>query len=166
MSDNIRECVSTKENMQKEQFAEKLKVALKNKGYEARAAVLEREFNLRYLGKNITLHAAAKWLRGEAIPRYDKIMTLSKWLQVPPEALVYGADIKQAEVTESFHSETDAGYQERILDVAASLHRETSIGYQERALFELFLHLPAPQRMIVREIIIVFNKLYGTPMQE
>lgn len=130
------------DDMHKQRFAEKLKSALENNGYEARASVLEREFNLHHFGKDIILHAAAKWLRGEAIPRYDKIMTLSKWLKVPPEELVYGVKMKQK-------------------DVSSDRRWEKNIGYQERALFELFLNLPVPQRTIIREIIIVFNKVYG-----
>lgn len=127
---------------QKAQFAHNLKAALTAKGYEAKAAVLEREFNLRYFGKAITLHAAAKWLRGEAIPRHDKVMTLAKWLEVKPDELVYGLEVKE--------------------EIQRSRQRwEENIGYQERELFELFLNLPAPQRKIVREVIMAFAKAYG-----
>lgn len=111
------------------------------KGYEAKAGVLEREFNLRHYGKDITLHAAAKWLRGEALPRNDKIMTLAAWLDVPPNELVFGLEINHK--------------------IAARKQRwEESIGYQERELFELFLNLPASQRKIVREVIVAFAKAY------
>lgn len=128
-------------NTQKLQFAEKLKEALEAKGYEAKAAVLEREFNLKHFGKPITLHAAAKWLRGEAIPRHDKIMTLATWLNVKPDELVYGIEIKD--------------------EIEQSRKRwEQSIGYHEREIFEAFLNLPAPQRKIVREVILAFSKAY------
>ncbi|WP_416192421.1 hypothetical protein [Neisseria sp. CCUG12390] len=38
---------------------------------------------------------------------------------------------------------------------------EESIGYQERELFEIFLNLPAPQRKIVRKVILAFGKAYN-----
>lgn len=128
-------------NEQKEQFAETLKVAMKNKGYPAKAAILEREFNLKHYGKPITLHGAAKWLRGEAIPRHDKIITLAKWLDIEPSELVYGIEIKE--------------------DIIQNKKRwQDAIGYQEREVFEAFLNLPAPQRKIVREVILAFSRAY------
>lgn len=126
---------------QKHEFAARLAAAMLAKGYEPKAAVLEREFNLRYYGKAVTLHAAAKWLRGEAVPRNDKVMTLAEWLEVKPDELVFGLKIR-----------------EKIDRRKASW--EESIGYQERALFEVFLNLPAPQRKIVREVILAFGKAY------
>ncbi|MDK4533783.1 hypothetical protein QGZ99_01370, partial [Kingella kingae] len=79
---------------QKLQFADQLKVAMQAKGYAPKASILEREFNLRYFGKPITLHAAGKWLRGEAIPHNDKVVKLAKWLEVQPANLVYGLDLR------------------------------------------------------------------------
>jgi hypothetical protein len=43
----------------KKQFAARLKKAMETAGYAAKPAVLEREFNLRYLGSPLTLHAAS-----------------------------------------------------------------------------------------------------------
>lgn len=124
---------------QKTQFAEQLKSAMQAKGYEPKAAVLEREFNLRYYGKAITLHAAAKWLRGEALPRHDKVITLAKWLEIKPDELVYGLELKE--------------------EIEAKKAKwEENIGYQEREIFEIFINLPAPQRKIVREVILAFSK--------
>lgn len=127
---------------QKLQFAEKLKEAMRAKGYEPKASVLEREFNLRYFGKAVTLHAAAKWLRGESVPYHDKVVTLAKWLEIAPDELVYGLEVKE--------------------EIAQKKARwEENIGYQERELFEAFLNLPAPQRKIVREVILAFANAYG-----
>ncbi|OAM38888.1 DNA-binding protein [Eikenella sp. NML96-A-049] len=126
----------------KAKFAEKLKIAMQARGYEAKASVLEREFNLRHFGKPVTLHGAAKWLRGEALPRHDKIATLAKWLKMNPDELVYGLEVKE--------------------ETAGSRRRwEESIGYRERELLEIFLNLPAPQRKIVREVILAFGKAYS-----
>lgn len=110
-------------------------------GYKAEAAVLEREFNQRYYGKDITLHGVNKWLKGQSIPRYDKIFALSKWLRIPPEELTFGLEIKQS-----------------IKEERARWNEE--IGYQERELFEAFLALPTPQRKVIREVILAFVRAY------
>ncbi len=105
--------------------------------------MLEREFNQRYYGKGVTLHGVNKWLKGQSIPRHDKILALAKWLRVPPEELTFGLEIKQA--IKSDHARWDEG-----------------IGYQEREVFEAFLSLPAPQRKVVREVIQAFAKAFPT----
>jgi Asp-tRNA(Asn)/Glu-tRNA(Gln) amidotransferase A subunit family amidase len=83
----------------------------------------------------------ARWLKGETVPPYAKVVALAKWLKVPVENL-YGAGGRHAaeEARPKFGPE---------------------IGYQERELFEAFLKLPAPQRRIVREIIVAFSKSVG-----
>jgi hypothetical protein len=48
----------------KQQFAARLKKAMETAGYEAKPAVLEREFNQRYMGSSLTLHGVRKWLLG------------------------------------------------------------------------------------------------------
>jgi len=112
-------------------------------GYKPEPAVLEREFNLRHYGKRIGLHGVRKWLIGESIPPYDKIMTLAAWLKVPPEDLTFGLEIKQKIQQENT----------RWID---------EVGYKEREVFEAFLNLPAPQRKIVREVILAFAKAFPT----
>lgn len=110
-------------------------------GYKAEAAVLEREFNQRYYGKGITLHGVNKWLKGQAIPRLDKIEALAKWLRIPPEELTFGLEIKQ-----------------QIKEARARW--DDGIGCQEREVFEAFLALPAPQRKIMREVILTFAQAH------
>ena len=125
----------------KQQFAARLRDAMVKAGLKPESAVLERNFNLRYFGKPITLHGVRKWLIGESIPPYDKIIVLAEMLNVPPEELTFGLDIKQ-QVKET-RTRWDEG-----------------IGYQEREIFEAFLALPTPQRKIVREVIETFAKAY------
>ena len=125
----------------KVKFAARLIEAMKAQGYKPEPAVLEREFNLRYYGKRIGLHGVRKWLIGESIPPYDKIMTLATWLKVPPEDLTFGLEIKQKIQQENT----------RWVD---------EVGYKEREVFEAFLNLPAPQRKIVREVILAFAKAF------
>lgn len=71
-------------NNSKAIFSKKLAEAMQNSGYRAEPAVLEREFNLRHYGKPMTLHGVRKWLIGESIPPYEKIITLAQWLKIPP----------------------------------------------------------------------------------
>ena len=104
--------------------------------------MLERNFNLRYFGKPITLHGVRKWLIGESIPPYDKIIVLSEMLSIPPEELTFGLGIKQ-----------------QIKEARARW--DDGIGYQDREIFEAFLSLPTPQRKIVREVIQTFAKAFS-----
>lgn len=125
----------------KQQFAERLRDAMVKAGMKPEPAVLERNFNLRYFGKPITLHGVRKWLIGESIPPYDKIIVLAEMLNISPEELTFGLEIKQQ------IKETRARWDE-------------GIGYQEREIFEAFLALPTPQRKIVREVIQAFAKAF------
>lgn len=56
----------------------------------ARPTALAREFNRRYAGAPVTLHATRKWLGGEAIPAQDKLRVLADWLGVSAEWLRFG----------------------------------------------------------------------------
>ena len=123
------------------EFSKRLIDAMQRQGYKSEAAILEREFNLRHFGKSMTLHGVNKWLKGESIPPYEKIITLAEWLRVPPEDLTFGLEVKQKVEQENKRWNEE-------------------ISYQEREVFEAFLNLPAPQRKVVREVIIAFSKAY------
>ena len=105
------------------EFAKRLQEALARAGVPAKPAVIEREFNQRYWGKPVTLHAARYWLRGESIPTHDKVLCLAQWLGIEPQTLRYGDAVPKA-VREK-RKRWDEG-----------------IGYQEREIFELVLKLP------------------------
>lgn len=122
-----------------EKFAERLRAAIEKAGYKAEAAVLEREFNQRYFGKGVTLHGVNKWLKGQSIPRLDKIEVLADWLNIPLDELTFGLEIKQQ------IQEKQARWDE-------------GIGYQEREIFEAFLALSTPHRKTVREVIQALTK--------
>lgn len=124
-----------------QKFANRLRDAMLAAGYEARPSVLEREFNLRYMGQPMTLHGVRRWLLGESLPRQDKVLVLAEWLRIPPQQLRYGMEVEK-----------------RIQQQAARW--DEGIGYQEREIFEAFLSLPAPQRKVVREVIQAFTKAY------
>ena len=72
-------------------FSERLQQALKNAHYSPDSPTrLAREFNLRFDGRPITVHAARKWLVGEAIPTQEKLRMIAQWLGVPAEWLRFG----------------------------------------------------------------------------
>ena len=116
-------------------FAGRLREALIQAGYEAKPAVLEREFNLRYWGKPVTLHGVRRWLKGETLPTEDKLLVLANWLQVDPRALRFGEDgIPQRE----------------------SRSRYDALTIQEREVIDAFLKLSQPRRRLVRDMILSF----------
>ena len=121
------------------EFARRLRLAMEAAGYEAKPAVLEREFNQRYWGRAVTLHGVRRWLLGETFPAHDKLLALAEWLRVLPEELRDGKEIGKR--IQQQRKRWDEG-----------------IGYQEREVFEAFLKLPVPQRKIIREIILTFAK--------
>lgn len=78
-------------SIEREGFSERLQLALKNAEYSPDSPTqLAREFNIRFEGRPITVHAARKWLVGEAIPTQEKLRTLAQWLGVPAEWLRFG----------------------------------------------------------------------------
>ena len=128
----------------KKLFADRLRDAMKSAGYEAKPAVLEREFNTRYWGKPMTLHGVRRWLRGETLPTHEKLLVLAEWLGVSPQQLNFGDEIQRK--AEQRRARWDSG-----------------IGYQDRDIFEAFLKLPIPQRKLIREVILTFAKVHEAP---
>lgn len=128
---------------EKQEFSDRLRAAMKARGLEPSAAVLEREFNARWFGKPVGRQTTWKWLNGQAIPTQDKLQELAKWLRVQPHQLRFGD-----------HALRHLRAQEKRWDEGA--------GYAERETFEAFLQLPVGQRKVVKEVILAFarsNKL-------
>lgn len=79
--------------IEREDFSERLQQSLRNASYSPDSPTqLAREFNVRFAGRPITVHAARKWLVGEAIPTQEKLRTLAQWLGVTAEWLRYGGE--------------------------------------------------------------------------
>jgi hypothetical protein len=66
---------------------------------------------------------------------------LAEWLLVTPQTLRFGEEIAQ-----------------RVDQRRARW--EDVVGYQEREAFEAFINLPAPQRKVVREVILAFAQAF------
>ena len=91
---------------ERESFSERLQQALKNAHYSPDSPTrLAREFNIRFDGRPITVHAARKWLVGEAIPTQEKLRMIAQWLGVPAEWLRFGG----AEADSAAHGEASDG---------------------------------------------------------
>jgi len=127
---------------EKAEFAQRLRDAMTRSGYPLRPVVLEREFNTRYWGRSVTLQGVRRWLRGEAIPSQDKLQVLADWLGLEPEVLRFGVAVRQS-------------VQER------RQRWDEGVGYAERETMEAFLALPAPQRKVVREVILTFARAHA-----
>ena len=76
---------------ERDAFSQRLAKALKDAKVDVGSpTVFAREFNRRYTGKPVSIHAARKWLMGESIPTQDKLRLLSAWLGVSAEWLRFG----------------------------------------------------------------------------
>lgn len=135
--------MSASPNIERAAFCQRLKTAIARFDPEGRtgAAWLTREFNQRYGGKPISVHAARKWLMGESIPNHDKLLTLSGWLRVSAEWLLYGVG---AMTKVSAVQQDPAHY--AVIDV--DLVREIGALNQEH-------------RQIIREMVAVLTRIEG-----
>lgn len=111
-------------------------------GLEPRPGVLLNHFNANYWGRSVTFQAVSRWLRGEAIPQEDKLQVLAGILKIEPEVLRFGDAVRQS--VQQHRKRWDEG-----------------VGYLERETFDAFLQLPAPQRKIIREVILTFAKVHA-----
>jgi transcriptional regulator with XRE-family HTH domain len=125
-------------------FAERLTQAMRAMGVQPRPSVLERGFNRHYLGAPVTLQAVRRWLRGEAIPSQDKLQALAEWLKVEPQVLRFGPEVARSVVE----------YRRRW---------DEKLNHEERETIDAYLQLPAPQRKLVREVILTFAQVHRKP---
>ncbi|GAB2456882.1 MAG: transcriptional regulator [Comamonas sp.] len=124
------------------EFAQRLRSAMVAAGLEARPGVLLGLFNANYWGRSVTFQAVSRWLKGEAIPAQDKLVVLAGLLKVEPEVLRFGDSVRRS--VQEHRQRWDEG-----------------VGYLEREAFDAFLRLPAPQRKVVREVILTFARVHG-----
>lgn len=125
------------------EFAQRLQAAMVAAGLEPRPGVLLNQFNANYWGRSVSFQAVSRWLRGEAIPEQDKLLVLAEILKIEPEVLRFGEAVRQS--VQQHRKRWDEG-----------------VSYLERETFDAFLRLPAPQRKIIREVILTFAKVHGS----
>jgi hypothetical protein len=121
------------------EFAQRMRDAMVAAGLEPRPGVLLNLFNARYWGRSVSFQAVSRWLRGQALPEQDKLLVLAEIVNVQPEVLRFGEGVRHA--IQQRQSRWDQG-----------------AGYLERETFDAFLQLPASQRKLIRETILLFNK--------
>src|SRR5665647_984517 len=121
--------------LQNEQFAERLRMALKGVGIRPSPTLVANEFNLRYWGTSITSHTARNWLLGKSIPMQDKLRVLADWLHVSADELRYGT------VAGTF----------RVQDSGAEL---PALTMQDRDMLAKYLTLSVADRKTVCEVVL------------
>ena len=119
-------------------FSDRLILSMQLAGYDPKPSVLEREFNLRYWGKSVTLQGVRRWLRGEAVPADDKLEVLAEWLKVDKRYLRFGE-----EAAKQLREQT--------------VQLESRMSVEERAVVELFLRLPVEHRKLISTVIRKFS---------
>ena len=118
---------------EREQFSQRLQKLLRQTYHSADSPTeLAREFNIRFSGPPVTVHAARKWLCGEAIPTQDKMRALAEWLVVPADWLRFGNDPVCQEAPGADAGSTSPGDLKLIADMKL---------------------LDEPHRQIVREVV-------------
>jgi hypothetical protein len=127
-------------------FSERLRSSLAKAGLSARPSDFARAFNARADGAAVTVHAARKWLGGEAIPTHEKVVILAVWLGVSAAWLRFGdqeADVMTDEVIP-----------------------ESSISTPSLALMNDILSLPETAQKTIRSIVDAFLLNYGSSADE
>jgi transcriptional regulator with XRE-family HTH domain len=133
----------------KDEFSARLRAAMTAAGMEISGTELERAFNRKWSKDPISVQAAWNWINGKTVPRNDKLQVLAKFLKIDPSALFYGTG--------------------QALSAAERRREwEDRLTYAERETIEAFLRLPAPQRLLVRDVIATYAKVFGAvePGQE
>jgi transcriptional regulator with XRE-family HTH domain len=116
-------------------FSERLQQALRNaKCSPDSPTQLAREFNLRSPGRLVTVHAARKWLVGEAIPTQEKLRALAQWLGVSSEWLRFGGEPTDMQA----HTVTDL--KDRLTP-------------KELAFIQNFMQLDEQRRHVVQQLV-------------
>jgi len=126
----------------KDEFSARLRAAMTAAGMEISGTELERAFNRKWGKTPISVQAAWNWLNGRTMPRNDKLQVLAKVLRTDPHVLQYGSG-----------KPLTAAERRREWEERAT--------YAERETIEAFLRLPTKQRLVVRDVIDAFAKVYG-----
>lgn len=113
-------------SLERANFSARLKDMLESvHGLRPSPTIVAREFNFRFVGKPITVHAARKWLVGEAIPTQDKLRSLAEWLGVSVDWLRFGGVASQTNGVARVQATASTSPQENLIRMFLALpHRE------------------------------------------
>lgn len=128
-------------------FSDRLREALVGAGIKPSPTVIANQFNLRYYGKSITIHAARNWLLGISIPKQDKLQVLADWLQVSADALQFGGVMQRVSASTS----NRAALAVRESSLADSLN------LQDTEMVKRYLALSVDDRRTIREVVGAFR---------
>lgn len=78
-------------------FGLRLGSAMLDRGWRPLPSVLCRHFNRVHAGEPISIYTTRSWLRGQFLPRPDRLLTLAQCLGVPPHQLMYGQFYQKGE---------------------------------------------------------------------
>ena len=126
----------------KDEFSTRLRTAMTAAALEISGTELERAFNRKWNQTPISVQAAWNWINGKTVPRNDKLQVLAKLLKVDPNSLLYGP-------------------REPLSAADRRREWEDRVTYAERETIEAFLRLPTTQRLLVRDVIATYAKVYG-----
>ncbi len=129
---------------EREAFSQRLTKALKDAKIDVGSpTVFAREFNRRYTGNPVSIHAARKWLLGDSIPTQDKLRLLASWLGVSAEWLRFGegerASVLVAESERAHYTSPD-------IDLISNINL-----------------LNAENKQVVRELVLTLLRLQQKP---
>lgn len=123
--------------IERRDFSQRLQQALKTQGYAPDSpTLLAREFNLRFTEKPVTVHAARKWLVGEAIPTQEKLRLLAEWLEASLEWLRFGTEMHLKDDKESKKVSGLSAQEAEIMRTVKVLNRE-----QRDLIHKVMLHM-------------------------
>jgi transcriptional regulator with XRE-family HTH domain len=122
---------------ERNEFADRLKLALRMAGAPASPGAFAQQYNLRADGASVSVYAVRKWLHGESIPTQDKIHIISRWLGISAQWLRYG--------------ESEVGARDAALHEPRDLQLMNDIrllGDDQRQLVEWLVHMLLKSRLM------------------
>ncbi len=129
----------TNQKSEKSLFAERLGLAINNKGIKQSPTVLCNLFNGSWSGRSITPHTARNWILGVAMPQQDKLVCLAKLLDTSPGQLRYG---RASEKTM----------------VLSDGNLESEISNTDQEFFVRYLKLDEARKRLARDVVMEFSK--------
>ncbi|MEN9843560.1 MAG: hypothetical protein RLZZ612_1389 [Pseudomonadota bacterium] len=129
--------------LERQAFAARLRQALEQAGISTSPTAVAHEFNLRYWGQGVTVHAVRNWLIGQSLPNQDKLVVLADWLRIDPQTLRFGDTPSSKSV--------------------ASL--ECCLNQKDRNMLVMYLMLSPKQRDVVYEVVAAFAQHTPSPVE-